>query len=112
MCVCCRQLCAANNPHKSTQTETSLFGSSSCTANGTSSSAQADDVLPACNCDAKTTFNDLRAQLQHEHDDDKDKALKSLEERVGMCCHFMCSLSPFSFSVTLFCQIFRGMKID
>jgi len=75
------QLCAARGPHKGTQTEPSLSGSSSCTANGTSS-VQADGVLPECSCDAKTVFNDLKGQLQQEHNEDKDSALKSLEERV------------------------------
>lgn len=43
---------------------------------------QADGVLPECSCDAKTVFNDLKGQLQQEHNEDKDSALKSLEERV------------------------------
>jgi len=75
------QLYVARGPHKGTQTETSLFGSS-CNANGTSS-MQADTVLPECSCDAKMVFNDLKSQLQQQCDTDKDSALKSLEERVG-----------------------------
>ena len=74
------QLYAAQGPHKGTQTETSLLATS-CNANGTSL-VQADGVLPQCSCDAKAVFNDLKDQLQREHDAEKDSALKSLEERV------------------------------
>jgi len=73
----CFQLCAARGPHKGTQTEGGLFGSS----NGTDS-LDADGVLPECSCDAKMVFNDMKHQLQQQCDDDKDTALKSLEERV------------------------------
>jgi len=93
------QLCVARGPHKGTQTDDSQF-TSLCTTNGMSS-VQADGVLPECSCDAKTVFNDLKDQLKREHDEDKNSALKSLEERVGTCddvvfcfiCHFihMCS---------------------
>lgn len=88
----------ARGPHKGTQTEASDLGLS-CSTNGTSS-VQADGVLPECSCDAKTVFNELKDQLKREYVEDKDSALKSLEERVGTCsgvvfclfiCHFICS---------------------
>ena len=78
----------ARGPHKGTQTEDSQLGSS-CNTNGMSS-VQADGVLPECSCDAKTVFNDFKDQLKREHDEDKDSALKSLEERVGTCGNVFC----------------------
>ena len=80
-CAC--QLCVARGPHKGTQTEPSVFGSS-CASNG-ASAVQPDGVLPQCSCDARMVFNDLKDQLQQEHVTDKDSALKSLEERVRVC---------------------------
>ena len=89
------QLSAASGPHKGTQTETTALGSL-CNANGTST-AEADGVLPPCSCDARTVFDDMKGQLQQEHDADKDSALKSLEERVKICCLvllLLCFLPP------------------
>jgi len=73
----------ARGPHKGTQTEPSLFGTS-CTSNSTSS-VQPDGILPQCSCDAKMVFNDLKGQLQQDHVTDKEGALKSLEDRVRVC---------------------------
>ena len=84
------------------------------------SSVQADGVLPECSCDAKTVFNDFKDQLKREHDEDKDSALKSLEERVGIVAMFSVNLFVSSSVVLpiykgkgdpMECGSYRGIKL-
>ena len=91
----------ARGPHKGTQTEESHFGSS-CTTNGTNS-VHADGVLPECSCDAKKVFNDLKDDLKREHNEEKDSALKSLEERVRTCVVAVFCLLPHAVNCVRFC---------
>jgi len=119
----CYQLFVAGGPHKGTQTEASLFGTS-CSANSTASSLQPDGILPQCNCDAKMVFNELKDQLQQEHDADKDDALKSLEERVGtsffivqlvitvLCCNVCCNSARTYWAAVPICAVSMWQTIS
>jgi hypothetical protein len=43
--------------------------------------------MAKCSCDAKKTFSSLKEQLEHEHQMEKAKALKALEDRVWRPVH-------------------------
>lgn len=78
----------ARRPHKSTQTDSAFETSPTTFVADMTTDTCADNLLSAdsemakCSCDAKKTFNGLKDKLDYDHQTEKTKALKVLEDRV------------------------------
>lgn len=88
-CVHQLAVASARRPHKSTQTEQTFAPSEPFVTDTTTDTCLDDSTLPECTCDAKQTFDSMKEKLEHDYQIEKLKALKALEERVGLlhCCN-------------------------
>jgi hypothetical protein len=76
----------ARRPHKSTQTDaaesTSCLTSSDAATDTAVETMLTDSAMAKCSCDAKKAFASLKDQLERDHQVEKNKAIRALEDKV------------------------------